>query len=223
MDECHSLPAPPSSPALSVCLSSQYSLPCCLHRALSTRVHAALVPDRSSVFPSTCTDHCLFGKPKREEEFNCRSPSTYTHSLARSPFTMPPRKKQKATEATEAENGHASPNTPAPRDSASKPDTDYDLVADPWTDEQETALLKAIIKWKPVGSFGFFLSHLLKWRLGELIVVDAVNKRHTQTLSHDRYLRIHEESRLCALARRTYAHSRNLEKAQYTLQSPSTG
>ena len=75
---------------------------------------------------------------------------------------MPPRKKQKAAEASEAENGHASPNTPAPRDSASKPDTDYDLVADRWTDEQETALLKAIIKWKPVGSFGSFLSYLLK-------------------------------------------------------------
>lgn len=60
-------------------------------------------------------------------------------------------------------------------------------------------------------------------RLGGLTVVDVVHKRHTQTLSHDRYLRIHEESRLCALARRTYAHPRDLEKAQYTLQSSSTG
>lgn len=49
MDECHSLPAPPSSPALSAC---PVRIPCCLHRALSTRDHAALVPDRSSVFSS---------------------------------------------------------------------------------------------------------------------------------------------------------------------------
>lgn len=68
---------------------------------------------------------------------------------------MPPKKKPKLAEASELENGQVSSNTPASGESA-KQDTDYDLVADPWTDEQETALLKAIIKWKPVGSCFFF-------------------------------------------------------------------
>ncbi|KAJ5729056.1 uncharacterized protein N7483_003564 [Penicillium malachiteum] len=40
---------------------------------------------------------------------------------------------------------------PGSTDSNGKPEADYDILSDPWTDEQETALLKAIIKWKPVG------------------------------------------------------------------------
>lgn len=35
--------------------------------------------------------------------------------------------------------------------SDAKFDGEIDLLDDPWTDEQETALLKAIIKFKPVG------------------------------------------------------------------------
>lgn len=69
---------------------------------------------------------------------------------------MPPKKKPKLAEAPEAENGQAS-STPASGESESaKPETDYDIVADPWTDEQETALLKAIIKWKPVGMAHYY-------------------------------------------------------------------
>lgn len=64
---------------------------------------------------------------------------------------MPPKKKPKLVEAPETENGQPSATTPASGESV-KPETDYDIVADPWTDEQETALLKAIIKWKPVGT-----------------------------------------------------------------------
>ncbi|QQK47091.1 CT20 family protein [Penicillium digitatum] len=66
---------------------------------------------------------------------------------------MPPKKKTKRAHSptpqddTMAESSASTPSS----DSAGKSDTEYDLITDPWTDEQETALLKAIIKWKPVG------------------------------------------------------------------------
>ncbi|KAL2824917.1 chromatin modification-related protein EAF7-domain-containing protein [Aspergillus cavernicola] len=66
---------------------------------------------------------------------------------------MPPRKKPKLT--AQAENAQSPANTPA-GDGAAHRTPSYDLVADPWTDEQETALLKGIIKWKPVGMHKHF-------------------------------------------------------------------
>ncbi|CAG8005146.1 unnamed protein product [Penicillium salamii] len=65
---------------------------------------------------------------------------------------MPPRKKTKRAHSPTPQDDTAQSSADTPSsDTASKPDTDYDLISDPWTDEQETALLKAIIKWKPVG------------------------------------------------------------------------
>ncbi|EPS25434.1 hypothetical protein PDE_00367 [Penicillium oxalicum 114-2] len=67
---------------------------------------------------------------------------------------MPPRKKVKRAHSTtplEDTVAQSSVDTPGSSDTAEKPDAPYDLLSDPWTDDQETALLKAIIKWKPVG------------------------------------------------------------------------
>lgn len=67
---------------------------------------------------------------------------------------MPPRKRAKRAHSSAPQDETApqsTANTPASSDSAAKPEPEYDLLTDPWTDEQETALLKAIIKFKPVG------------------------------------------------------------------------
>ncbi|WEW55901.1 hypothetical protein PRK78_001336 [Emydomyces testavorans] len=70
---------------------------------------------------------------------------------------MPPRKKLKLSSQA--------PSTPSQTDNAPsvppgqqiKADLETDsLVADPWTDDQETSLLKGIIRWKPVGMHKHF-------------------------------------------------------------------
>ncbi|KAF7113678.1 hypothetical protein CNMCM5793_003034 [Aspergillus hiratsukae] len=69
---------------------------------------------------------------------------------------MPPKKKPKLTDL-QHETAHPAADTPA-SEGAGKLDNGHDLVADPWTDEQETALLKGIIKWKPVAISEFMKS-----------------------------------------------------------------
>lgn len=73
---------------------------------------------------------------------------------------MPPRKKARVSlpdtpaAATPATNT-ATATAPAQQSEAPpKPGCDPEsLVADPWSAEQETALLKGVIKWKPVGLY----------------------------------------------------------------------
>jgi len=42
-------------------------------------------------------------------------------------------------------------DTPQTDTTGAKPNPTYDILKDPWTDEQETSLFKGIIKWKPAG------------------------------------------------------------------------
>lgn len=60
---------------------------------------------------------------------------------------MPPRKKSKLNNHGENAPSFADTSTEV----AAQRTPSYDLVTDPWTDEQETALLKGVVKWKPVG------------------------------------------------------------------------
>ena len=62
---------------------------------------------------------------------------------------MPPKKKHK-TSSAQVEIQATSPDNSASNENI-KSEESYDPLTDPWTDEQETALLKGIIKWKPVG------------------------------------------------------------------------
>ncbi|OKL64072.1 hypothetical protein UA08_00786 [Talaromyces atroroseus] len=69
---------------------------------------------------------------------------------------MPPRKRPKlssrATSTTPQVEATKQPSSAlSATDSTHKSDTESELVNDPWTDEQETALLKSIVRWKPVG------------------------------------------------------------------------
>jgi MRG-binding protein len=68
---------------------------------------------------------------------------------------MPPKKKAKAAAAASTPTADEdamlidTPQLQLPTEEPQKPA--YDILKDPWTDEQETSLFKGIIKWKPAG------------------------------------------------------------------------
>ncbi|KAL1955574.1 hypothetical protein VTO42DRAFT_8453 [Malbranchea cinnamomea] len=65
---------------------------------------------------------------------------------------MPPKKKQKISAAGDAAPSQSDHVHLTPQPAVTKREIDYEAIAnDPWTDEQETALLKGIVRWKPVG------------------------------------------------------------------------
>jgi hypothetical protein len=73
------------------------------------------------------------------------------HSPSRPPPNtnkMPPRKKAKASAASTPLRD-TQPRTP--QDSGVVQSQD-ELLSDPWADEQETQLLKSMMKWKPTGT-----------------------------------------------------------------------
>lgn len=68
---------------------------------------------------------------------------------------MPPRKRAKRGVSTPAGDEDAmdvDAPTPDVEESNAPSTPAYDILKDPWTDEQETALFKGIIKWKPNGN-----------------------------------------------------------------------
>ncbi|EDU48005.1 CT20 family protein [Pyrenophora tritici-repentis] len=68
---------------------------------------------------------------------------------------MPPRKKAKASAASAASTPLRDTQPKTPQDSGLAQLHD-DLLNDPWADEQETQLMKSMMKWKPTGMHKHF-------------------------------------------------------------------
>jgi hypothetical protein len=74
---------------------------------------------------------------------------------------MPPKKKAKgsvrAASTPAADEDAMAIDSPASETAQLKepPKPAYDILKDPWTDEQETSLFKGIIRWKPSGIFSY--------------------------------------------------------------------
>ena len=102
---------------------------------------------------------------------------------------MPPRKKAKRGVSTPVgDDDGMEIDAPTPDvEEANEPSAPaYDIVKDPWTDEQETSLFKGIIRWKPNGN-GIQLIHATK---------SLTHGRHAQALSNDCISRAPEKPRL---------------------------
>lgn len=73
---------------------------------------------------------------------------------------MPPRKKARES-ALDASNPIVNENVVAILDTSQPGEpkkASYDILKDPWTDEQEISLFKGLIRWKPAGTL---YTHLL--------------------------------------------------------------
>jgi MRG-binding protein len=72
---------------------------------------------------------------------------------------MPPKKKGKASGSTRAASTPVADEDAIAIDLKENEDEQksYNILKDPWTDEQETSLFKGIIKWKPAGKFDLSL------------------------------------------------------------------
>lgn len=91
---------------------------------------------------------------------------------------MPPKKRSRrgvSTPARDDDGMEIDAPTPDVEEQNEPPTPAYDILKDPWTDEQETALFKAIIKWKPNGNV------ILKVKAGIVLT----QHRRTQALSND--------------------------------------
>ena len=123
---------------------------------------------------------------------------------------MPPKKRPKLSSSrgpstpSQTDTVQPSADTAGLAAGSKRPDTDYDLGNDPWTDEQETALLKGIIRWKPVGSSGppdvLVFSELLPLTVGpaetgmhkhfRMIAISEYMKSQGYAPAHEEHTRI---------------------------------
>ena len=124
---------------------------------------------------------------------------------------MAPRKKTKASargvSTPVADEDVMDLDAPTPDVEDESPAPAYDLLKDPWTDEQETSLFKGIIRWKPNGN------GVQKSNAHGALTQD----RHAQALSNDRIIRIPSKSRIRPKNRQAYTNTSHMGEAQDAL------